>query len=88
MIARPSSVQKVLGKDEIISSVSPRSKARLIRFKPEFNNFVGQAKIVQALSELDKFLFLAPLQVFGSFAVATPLRIALCEERVHREGLA
>jgi hypothetical protein len=57
-----------------------------IAFDPvqaRLNNFVGQAKIIQALPELGKLLLLAPLQLFGSFAFATPLRIALCEESVH-----
>ena len=35
MTARPLSVQKLLGKEAIISSVSPRSKARLILSRPD-----------------------------------------------------
>jgi hypothetical protein len=34
MIARPPSLQKLLGNDEIISSVSPRSNALSIRSRP------------------------------------------------------
>ena len=84
--ARPPSVQKSLGNEENISSVSPRSNARLIRSRPDLDDLVGQAKVVEPLPEFSELLFLASLQLLRRFLVAAAPSVALGEERGYRQA--
>ena len=83
MIARPPSVQKLLGNDENINSVSPRSKARLILSRAGFDHFVGQLEIVETRPEHGALVLFLPLELFLGLLVALTKRIALGEERGH-----
>ena len=67
MIARPSSVQKVLGNDENHQFGLAALECAFYPVQARFYNFVSQSKIIQALPVLGEFLLLTTLKLFRGF---------------------